>query len=118
MAKDSIQKNKTVVGSTNSSQVRKSRYNHSGTGPTSSTGRFLDFYERIFIDPADDDSIFIIPLAMEGRADKISNLFYSSPRYMWVILMRNQIDDPFSELLAGNRLFIPSITRLYSEILK
>jgi hypothetical protein len=55
---------------------------------------------------------------MEGRPDKIANLFYSDPRYMWVVLMRNNIDDPFTELLAGNRIFLPSLTRLFSEILK
>lgn len=118
MAKDSVQKNKSVIGPTNSSEVNKSRYSHSKTGAVTSTGRFLDFYERINIDPAEDDIIYTIPLTMEGRVDKISNLFYSTPRYMWVILMRNNIDDPFSELLAGNRLFIPSLTRLFSEILR
>ncbi len=118
MAQDSVQRNKFVVGVTNSSELKKGRYNHSETGPTTSTGRFLDFYERIPINPADDDTIFVIPLTMEGRPDKISNLFYNSPRYMWVILMRNRIDDPFTEILAGNRLFIPSLTRLFGEILK
>jgi len=118
MAKDSVQRNPSIIGPLNSSELRKGRYNHSEAGPTSSTGRFLDFYERIIIEEADDDTVFTIPLSMEGRPDKISYLFYGDPRYMWVILMRNNIDDPFSELLAGNRILIPSLTRLFGEILK
>ena len=117
MAKDSEVRNVTIQGPTNSSDLRKSRYSHARDNPTTSTGRFLDFYEKDPILPAEDDVIYTIPIAFEGRADRISNLFYSSPRYMWVILMRNNIDDPFSELLAGNRIFIPSTTRLFSEIL-
>jgi len=118
MAKDSVVRNKNITGSKNSSEVTKSRYANAKDGATTSTGRFLDFYERKLIKKAEDDVIYTIPLTMEGRADKISNLFYSTPRYMWVILMRNSIDDPFSELLAGNRIFIPSVTRLFSEILR
>ena len=118
MAKDSVVRSRNITGPKSSTEVRKSRYANAKDGETTSTGRFLDFYETKLIKEADDDIIFTIPLTMEGRADKISNLFYSTPRYMWVILIRNNIDDPFSELLAGNRLFIPSVTRLFSEILR
>jgi len=107
----------TSQGPTNSSEVRKSRYNHARDGPVTSMGRFLDFYEKVPILEAEDDITFVIPHVFDGRADKISNHFYNSPRYMWVILMRNNIDDPFSELLPGNKIFIPSVTRLFSEIL-
>ena len=118
MAKDSVVRNKSVTGSKNSSELKKSRYSNAEGGATTSTGRFLDFYERKPIKKAEDDIVYTIPLSMEGRPDLISNLLYSTPRYMWVILMRNNIDDPFTELLAGGRVFVPSITRLFSEILR
>jgi hypothetical protein len=118
VAKDSIVRNRNVTGPQSSTELKKSRYSNALGEPTTSTGRFLDFYERAPIKKAEDDIIYTIPLTMEGRPDLISNLFYSTPRYMWVILIRNNIDDPFTELLAGGRIFIPSITRLFSEILK
>jgi len=101
----------------NSGQNRKSRYARAEGGPTPSDGRFLDFYEKRRIEEADDDISYTIPLEFEGRADRISQQFYGSSRYMWVILMRNKIDNPFTELLAGDRISIPSVTRLFSEIL-
>jgi len=101
----------------NSTDDQKSRYSHSEEGATKSTGRFLDFYERRNIDSAEDDIVFTIPLEMENRPDKISNHFYSSPKYMWVVLMRNDIKDPLTELVAGKRISVPSINRLYTSIL-
>jgi hypothetical protein len=100
-----------------SAENRKSRYARGKTGPTESTGRFLGFYEKVKIEAADDDILFTVPLELQGRPDRISYQFYGSTRYMWVILMRNQIDNPFVELLAGTRIRIPSVNRLFSEIL-
>ena len=103
---------------TNSGDNAKSRYANSETGKVESVGRFLDFYEKRTVTGAEDDVIYTIPLEYENRPDRIANHFYNTPRYMWVILMRNNIENPLVELKAGRRLYIPSVTRLYSEILK
>lgn len=101
----------------NSNENSRSRYKNSKEGAVESDGRFLGFYEKKVIGSAEDDTIYTIPLEYENRADRIANHFYSSPRYMWVILVRNQIENPLTQLKAGRRLYIPSITRLYGEIL-
>lgn len=98
---------------------KTSRYNHAGGGQTESTGRFLDFYERQTIDEAPDDELFIIPPNLENRIDLIANVKLGNPRYSWVILLRNNdvIENPMVDLHAGKVIFIPSRTRLQSEIL-
>jgi len=121
MADDTIKttrtRDKESIFRFNSAENRKSRYARAEGGPTKSNGRLLDFYEKRIIEEADDDISYTIPLAFEGRPDRISHQFYGSSRYMWVILMRNKIDNPFTELGAGTRISIPSVTRLFSEIL-
>lgn len=101
----------------NSAEDPKSRYRHSEEGQVKLDGRSLGFYERRNIPAAQDDIVFTIPINMENRPDLISQQFYSSPKYMWVILIRNKIDNPLIDLPAGKRLSIPSVNRLYSEIL-
>ena len=96
---------------------KKSRYNHSEGGQTESHGRFLGFYEKQTIEEAADDTLFVISHSMENRPDLIANKFYGEPRYMWIILMRNNINNPLTDLLAGNTIYIPSITRVRSNIL-
>jgi hypothetical protein len=50
-----------------------------------------------------------IPPGWEHRADLISNLFYDSPKYDWLILWFNNISDPLQQLNVGDRLLIPAI---------
>ena len=102
-----------------SGHQKASRYNHADGGRTASTGRFLDFYERKSIDPSDDDILFVIPPNLANRPDLIANKFYGNTRYMWVILMRNLdvIENPLTDMYSGKTIFIPSETRLQSEIL-
>jgi hypothetical protein len=106
-----------TTGPRTSVDSNTTRYTHAAGGPTEIEGRFLGFYEKNPILPAEDDILYVVPLEFEGRIDRIAQNFYSDVRYSWVILMRNNIDDPFTELLAGNRIFVPSVTRLFSEIL-
>lgn len=106
-----------ISGPQTSIDSNTTRYTHAFGGPTEINGRFLGFYEKNPILPAEDDILYVIPLEFEGRVDRMAHAFYSDVRYSWVILMRNNIDDPFVELLAGNRIFVPSVNRLFSEIL-
>jgi len=47
------------------------------------------------------------------RPDLISYTFYNTPMYWWVILLINGILDPFTELIEGVVLEIPSILDIY-----
>lgn len=94
-----------------------SRYAHSGTGNTSTSGNFLGFFEQKIILPAEDDVLFIITHEFENRPDLIANKFFSNSQLMWVILVRNDIVNPLTDLYVGRTISIPSNTRLRSEIL-
>ena len=50
-----------------------------------------------------------IPAGYAHRPDLIANLFYGSPSFMWVLLLFNQIKDPFQELNVGDIIFIPEL---------
>ena len=44
----------------------------------------------------------------EHRPDLISNVFYHTPEYWWLILWYNNIDDPFEGLNIGDQNKIPN----------
>jgi hypothetical protein len=50
-----------------------------------------------------------IPAGYEHRPDLISDLFYDTVTYDWMILMFNNIKDPFQELNVGDRVLLPKI---------
>ena len=45
----------------------------------------------------------------EHRPDLISDIFYRTPEYWWMILWYNNIDDPFEGLNVGDQIKIPNI---------
>ena len=50
-----------------------------------------------------------IPAGYEHRADLISNLFYDTPTYDWLICLVNNVSDPFQQLNIGDSIKIPKI---------
>ena len=50
-----------------------------------------------------------IPAGYEHRPDLISDLFYNTTSYDWLILMFNNIKDPFQELNVDDRILIPNL---------
>jgi hypothetical protein len=50
-----------------------------------------------------------IPAGFEHRPDLISNLFYNTTTKDWLILMFNNITDPFQQLNVNDRILIPMI---------
>lgn len=53
--------------------------------------------------------IGVIPPGYAHRPDLISDLFYGTVTKDWMILMFNNIKDPFQELNAGDEIFLPMI---------
>ena len=45
----------------------------------------------------------------EHRPDLISDVFYYTPDYWWLILLYNNIDDPFEGLNVGDQIKIPKL---------
>lgn len=50
-----------------------------------------------------------IPHGYEHRPDLISDLFYNTVKFDWLIMMFNNIKDPFQGLNVGDRILIPKI---------
>jgi len=48
------------------------------------------------------------------RPDLISYAVYGTVDYWWIILFVNDIDDPLTEIVAGDVLTIPNIADIYN----
>lgn len=50
-----------------------------------------------------------IPEGYEHRPDLISNLFYGSPSNWWLLMLVNNISDPFEGFYVNQRILIPKL---------
>jgi len=48
-----------------------------------------------------------IPEGFEHRPDLISNVYYGSPKYWWLLMLVNGISDPFEGFFVNQKIFIP-----------
>ena len=55
------------------------------------------------------DKIYVILPEEEGRPDLLSLKFYGTTDLDWFICIANHIKDPFSEIVAGLKIAVPSI---------
>jgi len=56
-----------------------------------------------------DYDVGVIPVGYEHRPDLISNLFFGTPVYWFLILEYNNIVDPFEGLNVGDIIKIPKV---------
>mgnify|MGYP003152896175 FL=1 len=54
------------------------------------------------------DTAYVIA-GYQHRPDLISDIFYKTPVYWWLILWYNNIDDPFEGLNLGDQIKIPRL---------
>lgn len=73
---------------------------------TSLHSRVTDYLDNLKLNEVD---VGYIPAGYENRPDLISNLFYNTVTKDWVILMFNNIKDPFQELNVNDRILLPKI---------
>lgn len=73
---------------------------------TSLNSPFENFLQTM---PAYSYEIGYVPAGYEHRPDLISNLFYDTPTNDWLIMMYNNISDPFQGLNVGDRVLIPKL---------
>lgn len=95
---------------TNSLFNKYSRYIAGGV--TERANNRLEWWERFEFPRDPSDIVYTVENFYEGRLDYIAYVFYSEPRYWWVIGMYNNILDPAAEILPGRVLLIPSPDRL------
>jgi len=62
------------------------------------------------------DLYWTIEAGFEYRSDLISNKFYGTSKYDWVIEQINNIKDPIKDLTIGTKLLIISSTRIISLV--
>lgn len=95
---------------TNSVYRRKSRYVSGGETEVGEVG--LEWWERNTLSSADDDRVYTVDRKFEGRLDLIAAMFLGEPRLWWLLAQYNKILDPFSEVVDGTKIFIPSSARV------
>lgn len=61
---------------------------------------------------SDDDQYFTVTNYEKDRLDIISNMYYGTPRFWWVIAIANYLMDPF-DVPVGVTLRIPPKENLY-----
>jgi len=61
------------------------------------------------LDTAYEYTVGYVPNGYEHRPDLISNTFYGTPKYWWLLLLVNGISDPFEGFLHNQRILIPKI---------
>lgn len=93
----------------NSLELNRSRYVYGGTTEISDK---LEWWERNKIARDSTDIVYTIESSYTGRADLIAAIFYGESHLWWLICQYNNILDPFSELIQGRILLIPSKDRL------
>lgn len=54
-----------------------------------------------------DVQVAYVKNGFEHRPDLISELFYDTPTYDWLIMLLNNIDDPFEGFNINDRIFLP-----------
>jgi len=66
----------------------------------------------------DNDSFHIVTNETENRLDKISQLYYNTPIYWWIIAHANNIFDSLTEVVRDRQLRIPPLSSIQNYYLK
>ena len=75
---------------------------------------YHESWNQKFVDYSDGDQYFTVTKVEENRLDIVSQKYYGTPRYWWVIALANYILDPF-DVPLGTSLRIPPLTSLYKK---
>lgn len=71
-------------------------------------------WKQKFIDVSSSDIYYVVTIETADRLDIIANIYYSTPKYWWVIALANYIIDPF-DIPVGTKLRIPLLASLSNE---
>jgi hypothetical protein len=56
-----------------------------------------------------DYDVAVVPVGYEHRPDLISNVFYQTPAYWFLLMQVNNISDPYEGFNVGDQILIPKI---------
>jgi len=71
------------------------------------TKKFDDLLENL--EDAYDYEVGYVPAGFEHRPDLISNIFYGAPDKWWLLMLVNNINDPFEGFKVQDRILIPKL---------
>jgi hypothetical protein len=71
------------------------------------TKKFDNILENL--DTAYTYEVGYVPAGFEHRPDLISNVFYGSPSNWWLLMLVNNISDPFEGFKVQDRILIPKV---------
>ena len=75
---------------------------------------YTETFNQTIIPKSDEDRFHIVSPNQINRPDIIAQIYYNDPTWYWVILLANDIVDPFT-IDAGTILRIPPISSLYND---
>ncbi len=88
----------------------KKEYTHRGRTVVTTYGSkdFSTFIQRSITEL--EVEVGFVPTGYEHRPDRISEVFYGTPGYWWLLCWVNNINDPFEGFRAGQRILIPKLS--------
>jgi|688.fasta_scaffold06158_7 hypothetical protein len=97
-------------------EVKISRYDngvvkqiHKTATVTTVVGHPYFDYITQFSDSVLSGKVGFVPLGYEHRPDLISTVFYGTPAYWWILMLANNVSDPFEGFNVGDRIVIPNL---------
>jgi len=82
--------------------------NHRGKNITTSVGTNMDNIIQN-LETSYNYDIGKIPIMHKHRPDLISDTFYDTPKYWWLMMQFNNVKDPFEGFNAGDPILIPRL---------
>lgn len=74
---------------------------------------YLESFNQKEIEKSDGDVYHIVTKQEENRLDMISNNYYGTPEYWWILAIANNFIDPFV-LTSGTSVRIPPLDVLFT----
>lgn len=87
-------------------------------GTTEVSTQVLEWWSKTTVTGDPTDLIYFMERKYEGRPDTLGYVFYGDPGLWWIIAQFNNILDPFTELVEGRILIIPTLDRIKQAYLQ
>lgn len=70
---------------------------------------YLSFWKEQYITPNANDTLMVLDVQYQYRADLLSYYLYGTPQLWWVFMLRNPdvIRDPIWDFIAGITIYTP-----------
>jgi hypothetical protein len=101
-----------ATNSNNKNSLHNKRSRYVGGGLTETADGKIEWWERSIFPKDSSDMTYVVENIYAHRLDLIASVFYKESRYAWFLAQYNNILDPFSEVVPGRILLIPTADRM------